>query len=493
MVYDSPLLTIDIGSSSLRVNLFAGGARRLAEYETQAKYEMRSTPDGGADLDPDALCDALFSAIDRTLASAGAKSVSIAGVGFCSLVSNVLGVDALGRATTPVYTWADTRCAAQAEALKRVPGAGEIYERTGCSLHTAYLPARLVWVRETMPAVWERTALWVTLGDFIYARLFGRYAQSTSVASWSGLLNRHTADWDDWLLALIGVDRLHLPPLVDAGSGFARLRPQFAARWPALKDAIWFPCVGDGLTSNLGSGCYSPGEWAVQVGTSAAIRALVPTEISSVPPGLWCYRQDSATALVGGALSEGGNVFAWLRDTLRVTDFEALEVAAASLPPDAHGLTMLPFIAGERSPGWNPSARMTIAGISSATRPVEILRAAQEAIAYRLASVYDLMRRALPEPEHIVASGGALLGTPGWVQMLADVLGRPVTMSGEEQASSKGAAILALRGLGHIAEYSEVPTTFGETFRPDMARYEVYRRGLERQHELYKAVNGVDL
>jgi gluconokinase len=491
MVYDSPLLTIDVGSSSLRVNLFAGGARRLAEYETQAKYEMRSTPDGGAEIDSDALCDALFAAIDTTIARA--KPVSIAGVGFCSLVSNVLGVDASGRATTPVYTWADTRCAAQVDVLKRTPSASEIYERTGCPLHTAYLPARLLWVRETMPAVWERTALWITLGDYVYARLFGRYAQSTSVASWTGLLNRHTADWDDWLLELIGVDRLHLPPLVDAGSGFAGLHSQFAARWPALKDAAWFPCVGDGLTSNLGSGCYSPREWAVQVGTSAAMRALVPAEINSVPPGLWCYRQDGENALEGGALSEGGNVFAWLRDTLKVSDFEALEVAAAGLSPDAHGLTMLPFIAGERSPGWNPLARMTIVGISSATRPVEILRAAQEAIAYRLAAVYDLMLGTLPEPERIVASGGALLGTPGWVQMLADVLGRPVTVSAEEQASSKGAAMLALRGLSRIADYSEVPATFGETFRPDMARHEVYMRGLERQRELYKAVNGADL
>jgi gluconokinase len=344
-----------------------------------------------------------------------------------------------------------------------------------------------------MPAVCSHTALWITLGDYVYARLFGRYAQSTSVASWSGLLNRHTADWDDWLLGLIGVDRLHLSPLGDAGSGFAGLHLQFAARWPALKDAAWFPCVGDGLTSNLGSGCYSPREWAVQVGTSAAMRALVPAEISSVPPGLWCYRQDSETALVGGALSEGGNVFAWLRDTLKVTDFGELERAAAGLPPDAHGLTMLPFIAGERSPGWNPSARMTIVGISSATRPAEILRAAQEAIAYRLASVYDLMRGTLPEPERIVASGGALLGTPGWVQMLADVLGLPVTVSAEDQASSKGAAMLALRGLGRIADYSEVPATFGETFRSDMARHEVYMRGLERQRELYKAINGMDL
>lgn len=491
--YDSPVLTIDIGSSSLRVNLFTGGAWRLAGYETQIGYETRSTQDGGAEIDPDALCELLFSAIDRTLDRAGDRATSIKGVGFCSLVSNVLGVDAVGRATTPIYTWADTRCAAQVDALRSTLDVGEVYDRTGCPVHTAYLPARLLWVRETMPAVWERTALWVTLGDYVYARLFGKYAQSTSVASWSGLLNRHTFDWDDWLLGRIGIDRRRLPPLVDAASGFVGLHAQFAARWPALKDATWFPCVGDGVTSNLGSGCYSPKEWAVQVGTSGAMRALVPGGVESVPPGLWCYRQDSATALVGGALSEGGNVFAWLRDTFNLSssgDFKALEREAAEMPPDSHGLTMLPFIAGERSPGWNPSARMMIAGISVASRPAEILRAAQEAIAYRLASVYDLLKTALPEPERIVASGGALLGTQGWVQMLADVLGRPVTESGEEQASSKGAAMVALRGLGYLADYSGVEALFGETFRPDMARHDVYRLARARQEALYRMVGG---
>ena len=133
---------------------------------------------------------------------------------------------------------------------------------------------------------------------------------------------------------------------------------------------------------------------------------------------------------------------------------------------------------------------MMIAGISVASRPAEILRAAQEAIAYRLASVYDLLKTTLSEPERIVASGGALLGTQGWVQMLADVLGRPVTASAEEQASSKGAAMVALRGLGYVADYSEVEALFGETFRPDMARHDVYRLARARQEALYRMVGG---
>jgi gluconokinase len=202
--------------------------------------------------------------------------------------------------------------------------------------------------------------------------------------------------------------------------------------------------------------------------------------------GLWCYRLDRHSALLGGALSEGGNVIAWLRDTLQLADLDAAEREAASLPPDSHGLTILPFIAGERSPGWNSSARMHIAGISLSTRPVDILRAAQEAIAYRLAAIYDLMTAALPAPTSIIASGSALLNTPRWIQMLTDVLGSPVTASAEEEASSKGAALMALRALGHLSDYNQLPPSLGSTHHPDFARHIIYRKAMARQQALYK-------
>jgi gluconokinase len=523
------VLTIDIGSTSLRTNLFDQSASRQADFEAQVLYEMRSVDGGGVEIDPDELANCLFSGIDQTLAKAGAGVTSIDGVGFCSLVSNVLGVDKSGRPTTPIYTWADTRCAPQAEALRSKLDEAEVHDRTGCRIHTSYLPARLLWLREEMTEVYKRTACWISFGEYAQLLLLGRYSQSLSVASWSGLLNSQTLDWDDWLLAKIGLHRENLPQLVDAYDGARGLKPEFATRWPALAGALWFPCIGDGVTGNLGSGCYSPDQWAVQIGTSGAMRTLVPDNAESetndsaqkpnrnpqsplatpqlagpqsairnpqsairIPMGLWSYRLDRRLALIGGALSEGGNVIAWLRDNLRIDDFSAAEKEAASLPPDSHGLTMLPFIAGERSPDWNPSARMLISGISLSTRPPDLLRAAQEAIVYRFAAVFDLLSSVLPVPNMIAASGGALLNTPGWMQMLADALGHAVTASNEEEASSKGAAMIALRALGQLHDYSQVPASFGAVFQPDMSRHEIYRKAIARQHALYEEARGGD-
>ena len=127
---------------------------------------------------------------------------------------------------------------------------------------------------------------------------------------------------------------------------------------------------------------------ALTVGTSGAMRVVVPGGVDTLPPGLWVYRVDRRRALFGGALSNGGNLFEWMSHTLRLDADPAVEAALRTLPPDGHGLTMLPFFAGERSPGWNPNARAAIIGLSLATAPLEILQAGLEAVAYRFALIY---------------------------------------------------------------------------------------------------------
>ncbi len=485
------VLAIDVGSSSLRTNLFTAEGGQVQGCEAQLAYDVRVTPDGGVEIEPEYLLGRIFEAIDGSLALAGEHAGAIRGVGMCSLVSNVMGIDALGHPTTPIYTWADTRSAGEAAQLRDMVDELSVHERTGCYIHSSYLPARLLWLRRAMPEAYERTARWITLGDWLYSRLFGEARQSLSVASWSGLLDRHALDWDAAWLGFLSLKRDNLPPLVDADTPFTGLRREFAQRWPQLRDVPWFPCVGDGVSSNLGSGGWAQDRVAVQVGTSSAMRVIVPGGVPEVPEGLWCYRATRELTLLGGALSEGGNLLDWLRRTLNGRDWQALSQEAAALPPDAHGLTLLPFIAGERSPGWNPAARASVGGLSLATRPVDIIRAGQEAVMYRFGLIYDQLCGVVPAPGMVIASGGALLNVPGWIGMLSDVLGVPVTASGESEASSKGVAMLVLRALGIIHDFSEVPTSLAETYRPNMANHKIYRRAMERQQRMYAALGRI--
>jgi gluconokinase len=191
---------------------------------------------------------------------------------------------------------------------------------------------------------------------------------------------------------------------------------------------------------------------------------------------------------VGGATSEGGNVPAWCRKVLALPAREsALERAIAAMAPDGHGLTALPFFAGERSPGWRPEARAAVAGLSLATGPVEIARALLEAVAFRLAEIYDRLRPLAAADHVVVGSGGALGHSAAWAQIITDALGVPIALGTDAEASSRGAALLALEALGQPPPPAPEPA---RVLRPDPGRHARYRTARARQSRLYDNIVG---
>jgi len=124
------------------------------------------------------------------------------------------------------------------------------------------------------------------------------------------------------------------------------------------------------------------------------------------------------------------------------------------------------------------------------TTPTDILRASQEAVAYSFAQVRDLLMVQYPSATEIVASGGALTHDPSWTQIMADSFGVPVTTSRVFEASSRGAALLALDGLGLIADLGDVPAYLGKTYTPDSTRHAIYAKARARQEALYGQMLG---
>ena len=158
------------------------------------------------------------------------------------------------------------------------------------------------------------------------------------------------------------------------------------------------------------------------------------------------------------------------------------------MEPDVHGLTFLPLLAGERGPGWATRANGTIAGLSMASTSVEILRAAMEAVALRFALVAEKLDEAFPEEadgRDVVATGGGLLGPWTCPRIMADALRRPIAASAVPEASSRGAALLALETLGG-PEIQDLEAPLGATYQPNLSRHVVYKEALARQRELYE-------
>jgi gluconokinase len=480
------ILSVDVGSSSVRAELDDDAGVGVEGTEVKLDYEFDYTPDGGATQDADELLDLVVSAVDGALSGAG--DAAIAGVAMSTFWHSVLGLDHDGRPTTPILTWADRRAAACVPELRERLDERAGHRRTGCVPHSSYWPAKLLWSSCAMPEAFEKTERWVSPADYFYARFFGEpYQVGTSMASGTGLFDQNRRRWDSETLETLPVEETHLSAISDEPrSGLSR---EWAERWPTLREAPWVPAAGDGACSNVGSGCTGSARLALMVGTSGAMRVLWKAESVEIPDGPWCYRADAERYVMGGALSDGGNLIEWLRNTLRLPDTEKSEELLSEMVPDSHGLTFLPLLAGERGPGWADRANGTVSGLSMSSKPVEILRAAMEAVAFRFAIIAEMLETAFPGEKEVIASGGGLLHSPTWTRIMADTLGRAVTLSGVKEASSRGAALLALEALGGPEiEAAEVP--LGETFEPDPDRHEVYTRALERQRRLYDAVLG---
>ncbi len=486
---EQPLvLALDVGTSSTRAIVFDARGRAIEGCEQRERAPVSTLGDGIAQDEAEALLQRAERCIDAVLLAAG--DAPIAAVAVDTFVTSTLAVSAAGRALTPVVLYADTRNASDSLALRERLHEPSVHERTGCLLRTGYWPARLAWFRRSQPEIWRDAARWITAGEYLEWHWLGISRVSTSVASWSGLLDRHTLRWDTPLLDALRLANDRLAPLADAAAAHIGLTPAYAARWPTLRTARWYPAIGDGAAANIGSGCVGAGRLALTIGTTAAIRSILPA-VPRVPAGLWCYRVDARRALLGGATSEGGNVSAWLRRLLFLTGGpEAAERGIAAITPDGHGLTMLPLLAGERSPGWSGDATGSIVGLTLATTQLDILRAGVESVAYRLALIADNMPSA---DTPVVASGGALLGSPTWMQILADVLGRTVVASADGETTARGAALLALESLGAIADVTSATFSTGRSYTPNTANTALYRAAITRQQVLYAALRDAGL
>ena len=467
------VFTFDIGTSSVRTTLIDGRGRRLAETTAQEGYRLRLTADGGAELPPLILKRAALRCVLSTLAAAGdlpsANRAPITCVAASCFWHSLIGTDEANRPLTPIYTWMDSRCRAQAAALRMELGEQTVHARTGCMLRASYWPAKLAWLRRTDRRLFARVRRWMSPAEWLYREFTGQAQCGLSMASGTGLLNAHTLAWDDALLDRLRLTRDHLNDLTEAPfEPTARWRGRRA--FSQLAAARWYPALGDGAASNLGSGAVRPGLAAINVGTSAALRVMRAGPVRRFPFGLFCYRVDAARHLIGGAVSNAGNLRAWCLRELRLDEL-GLERRLAGRPLPAHGLTVFPFWSAERAPTWDEEHRGRIDGITFSTTALDILQALTEAAYFRIALIADLITRREPAAPQFIVSGG-IERSPSSLQRLANILDRPIYPNAEPEASIRGAALYALEREGCRI----VPLRLARPVRPQPAAAAAYKK-----------------
>ncbi len=474
------VLAMDIGSSSTRSALFDEDSRPLPETGASRQYAVRYTADGGAELSPVLLCRASTECLRKTLearrSSQSLRKIPITAVGASAFWHSLLGLDRKGRAITPVYTWADSRCSDDAIRLRKEFDERKIHARTGCMLRASFWPAKLRWLRRTQDRLFKRVARWVSPAEWIFQELFGAPGCSHSMASATGLFDLGTKRWDAALCASAGVGVDQLGDLTETATAnrtaFSELRP-----------VKILTAIGDGAAGNLGCGANVSGRIAINIGTSAAVRMMETNRgqtNGSTPFGLLRYMVDLDRTVFGGAVSNAGNLRRWCLGQLRVSEAAShTEKTLSRTAAASDEMTVLPFWVNERAPTWPENLRGAIIGLSQASSAPQLLRATTCAVYYRLGTILDLIESAAGPVEDIIVSGG-IVHSVASLRLLADAIGRDIRVSSEPEASLRGAAVYALEQLG----YKLTPLRKGRMVRHRRALAAKHRARRERQGTL---------
>ncbi|NNE67422.1 MAG: gluconokinase, partial [Pyrinomonadaceae bacterium] len=448
--------------------------------------QLTATKDGGFEIDADRAFEQVVGVIDELYEKCDEKRERAGFGAISSFWHSLVGVDDAGNPTTKLFAWAETRPARYVHKLRSELNEAEVHNRTGCPFHSSYWPAKLLWIKESLKEEFERTSLWLSFPEFMGLQMFGTAETSISMASGTGIFDIRNKSWDKPLLDYLEIRRSSLPQISHDASPNLELTSEYQDRWPDIAKAKWHPAVGDGAANNVGAGCLSKERAALMIGTSGAMRVAWEGKVpEKIPTGLWCYLIDSKRVVMGGALSDGGGLYRWLKENLRLSDDDDdTEALIAKREPAGHGLAFLPFLAGERSTGYNEYATGAVLGLRSANDQIDIVQAALESVAYRFKDVFDRLCGVF-EIREVIASGGALRESPVWTQIISDVIARDMVLPQTREASSRGAVLLASLELGLISEVEPESTVEARHFSFNISNREIYQEAYERHQQFY--------
>ncbi len=446
---NSWFLGIDLGTGSCKAALIDQQGKLIGFGV--GSYPQPDENHAWMEQNPEAIIQGMVAAVQTATQDADIDPQKCSAVSLGCALHGLLAVNENKQPLTGVYTWADNRAFPQAEKIKQSSLAHTLYQQTGCPPHGMYPLYKILWLQENHPEIFNHTARFISVKEYILEKLTGEYLVDYSLASGTGLLNIHTLTWNQPSLDLAHISSDKLSTLGSPADVHQAIASPLLTQLGILPGTPIALGSSDAANSNIGAGAVRPTQATCMVGTSGAYRIIAQQPLLSENASTWCYCIDDQHWLVGGAINNGGIAFSWLRDTLNhhLPDsvennfsFDDLVSLAAQSPIGGNGLLCLPLFAGERSPNWNLNARAAFFGISLNHDLRHLSRALLEGIAFRLRTLDEILTNLSSDIQEVRASGG-FTRSVFWSQLICDILNRPLSIPTEGETSSLGAAYWA--------------------------------------------------
>lgn len=465
------MIGVDIGTTSTKAVLFEENGKVVTKADEG--YPLFTPSSSVAEQDPDQIFQAVIHTLKQLVAQSGARPEQILFVSFSSAMHSVIVVDADGKPLTNCITWGDNRSSAWAERLKSDLNGHEIYLRTGTPIHPMSPLSKLMWLRHDQPDLFAKAHKFISIKEYVFAKLFGEYVIDHSIASATGMMNLEKLDWDQEALELAGVTPAQLSKLVPTTYTMSGMTAVYAEETGLATATPFVVGASDGVLSNLGVNAIKPGVVAATIGTSGAIRTVVNKPVTDPKGRFFCYALTENLWVIGGPVNNGGMLLRWARDEFAASEVETakrlgmdsydlLMQIVDKVGPGSDGLLFHPYLTGERAPLWNPKARGSFFGLNMHHKKEHIIRAVLEGVIFNLYTVLLAMEEQIGRPTRIHATGG-FARSHLWRQMMADIFDQEVVVPESFESSCLGAVVLGLHAIGRADSLEIVASMVGST------------------------------
>ena len=482
------LLGVDIGTSSCKTAVFDPDGKVIAQGGSE--YPVSYPEKGWAEQDPADWWNGICRAVREMIGESGINPADIAGIGIDGQSWSAIALDKSGNVLCPTPIWTDTRSEAICRETAKRLGEDKIFGLCGNPVSPCYTWPKILWYRENRPEVFEKTEKILQSNSYIAYRMTGEITQDLSQGYGLACFDMRKGCWDEEACEALGIPRKLLPEIVNCHQVIGRLTKE-AAEQTGLKEGT--PVVAGGLDAacgTLGAGVVSPGQTQEQGGQAGGMSICIdqyaadPRLILSfhVVPGQW---------LLQGGTTGGGGALKWLRETMcPELSFAEMSELTEQAPAGSGGVTFLPYMAGERSPIWNPKACGVFFGLNFGVTRGQMIRACMEGVAYALRHNLETAEAAGAKAGILRAMGGSA-NSRVWTQIKADVTGCGIEVPASDTATTLGAAILAGVGTGvyqSFEEAAERTVSVKKTYTPNAEMKAVYDSGYEIYRKLYPAL-----
>lgn len=497
----SYLMGIDIGTSACKVAVFDRQGQVLAA--ASGDYPVYYPREGWAEQDPEEWWSAVCGAVRQVLQKADVRPEEIAGVGIDGQSWSAIAIDKDGKVLTNTPIWMDTRAQSICDRLNEDIGADKIFRVAGNSLQPSYTTAKILWYKENLPEVYRKTHKILQSNSYIAFKLTGQSSQDLSQGYGLHCFDMRTGQWDEEMCKKLGIPREFLPEIVPSDQIIGTVTKK-AAEESGLAEGTPVAAGGlDAACGTLGAGVIHAGETQEQGGQAGGM-SICMEQYQADPHLILGFHVIPGKWLLQGGTTGGGGVMRWferefadyerlMKEQTGVSSLDQLNEIAEKVDPGCDGLVFLPYMAGERSPIWDPHAKGVFYGLDFSKTKGHMVRACMEGVAFSLRHNLETAEKAGAEADILRAMGGSA-NSLLWTQIKSDITGKAMAVPASDTATTLGAALLAGVGTGFYEDYEEAVSQtvkVTRTHHPDPEKKAVYDKNYETYLELYRSLSGL--